>query len=100
MRQQHFEESNERIKARFHELKKKSPEQLKTRLKLSWSNWGFGRESLAESAARLAKFEVPYIELHGNHYGADLGYEVDETLKTLGGPRTARLRRVRHVFRG
>ena len=84
MRMQHFEEGNERIKARFDELKKKSPERMKTRLKLSWSNWGFGRESLAESAARLEKFEVPYIELHGNHYGPDLGYNVDETLKILG----------------
>lgn len=84
MRQQHFEESNSRIQDRFRELKKKSPDQLKTRLKLSWSNWGFGREPLAESAARLAKSKVPYIELHGNHYGPSLGYQVDETLKILG----------------
>lgn len=81
MRVQHFEEKNERIKARFDELKKKSP--VKERLKLSWSNWGFGRETLAASAERLAKNKVPYIELHGNHYGPDLGYKVDETLKTL-----------------
>ena len=83
MRHQQFEEKNERIRARFSELKKKTPNKLKTRLNLSWSNWGFGRESLAESAARLAKNEVPYIELHGNHYGPDLGYGVDETLKIL-----------------
>jgi D-psicose/D-tagatose/L-ribulose 3-epimerase len=84
MRQQHFEESNIKIQERFRELKKKSPDQLKSRLKLSWSNWAFGRESLAGSAARLAKSKVPYIELHGNHYGPDLGYKVDETLKILG----------------
>lgn len=83
MRQQHFEDKNEQIAARFREVKKKSPEKIKERLKLSWSNWGFGRETLAESAERLAKNHVPYIELHGNHYGPDLGYEVDETLKTL-----------------
>lgn len=83
MRQQHFEESNSRIETRFRELKQKSPERLKTRLNLSWSNWGFGREPLAESAARLEKNGVPYIELHGNHYGPGLGYKVDETLKTL-----------------
>lgn len=83
MRQQHFEEKNERIKAQFQEWKKKSPEKLKDRLKLSWSNWGFGRETLAASAERLANNDVPYIELHGNHYGDDLGYAVDETLKTL-----------------
>jgi sugar phosphate isomerase/epimerase len=84
MRQQHFEESNSKIQDRFRDLKKKSPDQLKTRLKHSWSNWGFGRESLTESAARLAKSKVPYIELHGNHYGPSLGYQVDETLKILG----------------
>jgi D-psicose/D-tagatose/L-ribulose 3-epimerase len=84
MRQQHFEESNSKIQERFRERKKKSPEQLKSRLKLSWSNWGFGREPLAESAARLEKSKVPYIELNGNHYGPDLGYKVDETLRILG----------------
>jgi D-psicose/D-tagatose/L-ribulose 3-epimerase len=84
MRQQHFEESNSKIKARFSELKKSSPDKFKDRLKLSWSNWGFGRETLAESAARLAKSKVPYIELHGNHYGANLGYKVEETKKILG----------------
>jgi D-psicose/D-tagatose/L-ribulose 3-epimerase len=83
MRQQHFEESNGKIQARFNDLKKASPEKFKDRLKLSWSNWGFGRESLASSVARLAENKVPYIELHGNHYGHDLGYKVDETLKTL-----------------
>ena len=79
---QHFEEKNARIEARFSELKK-SPEKLKTSLNLSWSNWGFGRESLAKSAERLEKAKVPFIELHGNHYGPDLGYKVDETLKIL-----------------
>jgi D-psicose/D-tagatose/L-ribulose 3-epimerase len=83
MRRQHFEESNHSIHARFCELKKSSPEKLKPRLKLSWSNWGFGREPLAESAARLERSGVSYIELHGNHYGPDLGYKVDETLKVL-----------------
>jgi D-psicose/D-tagatose/L-ribulose 3-epimerase len=83
MRLQHFEESNEKIQAKFRELKKASPERLTARLKLSWSNWGFGREALSDSAARLAKNSMPYIELHGNHYGPDLGYKVDETLKVL-----------------
>lgn len=83
MRHQHFEESNIRIQALFSERKKASPERFKSRLKLSWSNWGFGRESLAESVARLEKFDVPFIELHGNHYGPDLGYKANETLKIL-----------------
>jgi D-psicose/D-tagatose/L-ribulose 3-epimerase len=83
MRKQHFEESNKRIRERFAELKKKSPEKLGKGLNLSWSNWGFGRETLADSAARLERNKIPYIELHGNHYGPGLGYKVGETLKTL-----------------
>jgi D-psicose/D-tagatose/L-ribulose 3-epimerase len=83
MRHQHFEEKNSRIQQRFRELKKTSPEKLQARLNLSWSNWGFGRESLSDSAERLQKAGVPFIELHGNHYGPDLGYKVDETLKIL-----------------
>jgi D-psicose/D-tagatose/L-ribulose 3-epimerase len=79
---QHFEEKNARIQASFRESKK-SPGSLKTRLNLSWSNWGFGREPLADSAARLEKAKVPFIELHGNHYGPDIGYKVDETRKIL-----------------
>ena len=40
-------------------------------------------ETLAASAARLAKHGITFIELHGNHYGADLGYRPQETLKIL-----------------
>ncbi|MGD0732686.1 MAG: sugar phosphate isomerase/epimerase family protein [Terracidiphilus sp.] len=83
MKLQRFEEKNHRIETHFRELKKASPEKFKNRLNLSWSNWGFGMESLADSAARLEKVELPFIELHGNHYGPDLGYRVEETLKTL-----------------
>lgn len=84
MQQQNFEAKNEAIRASFRALKSKSPDKLKNRLNLSWSNWGFGRESLAESAKRLQKAEMSFIELHGNHYGDDLGYKADETLKVLG----------------
>lgn len=83
MQLQHFEEKNESIRQRFRELKRRTPERFRDRLNLSWSNWGFGRESLDESAARLAESDVPFIELHGNHYGPDLGYDVDATLKIL-----------------
>lgn len=83
MRLQHFEEKNERIRARFSEMKKSAPERIRARLNLSWSNWGFGRERLVDSAARLAKNGVPYIELHGNHYGPNLGYDTAETLRIL-----------------
>lgn len=84
MSKQHFEEKNARIQEKFNALKKTSPEKLKPRLNLSWSNWGFGLENLADSAKRLAKAGMSYIELHGNHYGPDLGYKADETLKILG----------------
>ena len=84
MRQQNFEAKNDAIRESFLALKNKSPEKLKTRLNLSWSNWGFGREKLLESAKRLEKAQMSFIELHGNHYGPDLGYKVDETLTVLG----------------
>jgi len=84
MRQQHFEAKNEVISEKFEELRKSSPDKLKPRLNLSWSNWGFGRESLAASAKRLEKSKMSFIELHGNHYGPDLGYDVKETLQVLG----------------
>jgi D-psicose/D-tagatose/L-ribulose 3-epimerase len=83
MRLQHFEAKNQAIRDRFLDLKKRSPERLQSRLNLSWSNWGFGRENLAASARRLSDSGVGFIELHGNHYGPDLGYKVEETLQTL-----------------
>ena len=79
MKRQRFEEKNERIQAQFKALKlKKVP-----RLNLAWSNWGFGMERLHDSAKRLEKAQVPFIELHGNHYGPDLGYRSAETLTIL-----------------
>lgn len=84
MKKQNCEIKTEQIRRAFLELKKKHPEKLKTRLNLSWSNWGFGIESLSDSAARLEKNGVKFIELHGNHYGPDLGYKAGETKKILG----------------
>jgi len=80
---QNFELLNENIKNSFRELKERHPERFERRLNLSWSNWGFGMEGLAESAARLEKAGINFIELHGNHYGPDLGYRVEETKKIL-----------------
>ncbi len=53
------------------------------RLKFGWSNWGFGTESLTSTAERLAKFGIEHIELHGNLYSPDLGYEPGETRQIL-----------------
>ncbi len=85
MSMQNYEKKNEVIRKQFAALKKSHPNRLKNRLNLSWSNWGFGIEPLADSAARLARCGVTFIELHGNHYGPDLGYQPKETLKILGG---------------
>ena len=87
MKKQNYELKNEKILLAFEELKSRmkssSPAALENRLKLSWSNWGFGMESLADSAGRLEKNGIRYIELHGNHYGSLLGYEPKETLEIL-----------------
>lgn len=80
---QNFEVKNDEIRAQFAALKAAHPERLHARLNLSWSNWGFGIEPLEASAARLAGAGIRYIELHGNHYGADLGYKPAETLCCL-----------------
>jgi D-psicose/D-tagatose/L-ribulose 3-epimerase len=84
MNKQNYELKNEKIRSAFLALKQDHPERLKRRLNLSWSNWGFGIEPLADSAARLQQAGISYIELHGNHYGPDLGYKADETLAVLG----------------
>ena len=83
MAKQNFEMKNEKIRQAFAELKRKHPGSLKNRLRLSWSNWGFGMEPLADSARRLEKAGVRFMELHGNHYGPDLGYEPQFTRKIL-----------------
>ena len=80
---QNFELKNEKIRSQFEQIKKQHPEQLKQRLNLSWSNWGFGMESLEVSVKRLAGAGIEFIELHGNHYGASLGYKPDQTLKIV-----------------
>jgi D-psicose/D-tagatose/L-ribulose 3-epimerase len=83
MKLQNFEQKNAQIRRQFEQLKKSNPESLKRRLNLSWSNWGFGIEPFSVSAERLGKAGVEFIELHGNHYGPDLGYDPKETLKIL-----------------
>jgi D-psicose/D-tagatose/L-ribulose 3-epimerase len=83
MGKQNFELKNQTIRDAFWQLKESHPEKLKQRLNLSWSNWGFGIEPLADSALRLQQAGIDFIELHGNHYGPDLGYKVAETLRIL-----------------
>lgn len=81
--EQNYEKINRNIRESFMSLKTKNPQALKQPLALSWSNWGFGMERLEVSAKRLQVAKIHWIELHGNHYGPDLGYDPDETLRVL-----------------
>src|SRR5208282_4703598 len=83
MKNQDFESKTRKIREAFLALKGKDPARLASRLNLSWSNWGFGIEPLSTSAKRLERNGIRFIELHGNHYGPDLGYRAAETRKTL-----------------
>lgn len=83
MKRQTWEQKADSIRRSFLELKARNPTALKRRLSLSWSNWGFGIEPLAASAARLQRAGIRFIELHGNHYGPDLGYRPAETRALL-----------------
>jgi D-psicose/D-tagatose/L-ribulose 3-epimerase len=80
---QNYEQKNETIRQAFEELRQRDPRRMEQRISLSWSNWGFGMESLANSAKRLSAAGVEYIELHGNHYGADLGYREQDVHRIL-----------------
>jgi len=84
MKLQNYEEKRKYIVSAFRQKLKKMPELKKLELKLSWSNWGFGLESLEHSARRLARHDIKWIELHGNRYGDDLGYREKDVLATLG----------------
>lgn len=81
---QNYQKKDEAIRLAFEQLKKEHPERLKQRLNFSWSNWGFGLEDFDTSCARLEKAGIRYIELHGNHYGPDLGYRPSQVLKVMG----------------
>lgn len=75
---QNYEKKNQALREAFLRLKAEHPERLIKRLNFSWSNWGFGLEDFAVSCRRLERAGIHYIELHGNHYGPDLGYKPAE----------------------
>ena len=81
MELQNFEKKDQNIRDKFRELISKT--KIKNKLKLSWSNWSFGLEPIKDSLERLKKYNVKYIELHGNRYGPDLGYKSKELKKLL-----------------
>ncbi len=80
---QRYEELDAEIRTAFEALRQSRPDLGKNRLNFSWSNWGFGLEPLERSLTRLERNGIYYIELHGNHYGPDLGYRAKETKKLL-----------------
>lgn len=84
MKPQNYQRKREDLIAAFKRKLEKTPELKSRELKLSWSNWGFGMETLADTAERLEKSGVTWIELHGNRYGDDLGYRAKDVLETLG----------------
>lgn len=53
MEMQNYEIKNKTVRNAFINKLKKEPERAEERLKMSWSNWGFGREKLEESVKRL-----------------------------------------------
>ena len=83
MKLQNYVQKNLDIKEKFMKFKSQFPEKLKRTLNISWSNWGFGIESLSVSAKRLRKNGISFIELHGNRFGEDLGYRAEEAHKIL-----------------
>jgi len=80
---QNWQIKNENIKQQYLAAKKAEPSKFADRLNLSWSNWGFGMEGLEDSVKRLAANGIRYIELHGNRYGEDLGYDTASTRRIL-----------------
>jgi D-psicose/D-tagatose/L-ribulose 3-epimerase len=83
MKLQNYEEKRQDLVSAFKRKLEKMPELRKQELKLSRSNWGFGLETLENTARRLAKHGIRWIELHGNRYGDDLGYRAKDVLETL-----------------
>jgi len=82
MKPQTFQLKDEAVIEKFIDFRTNNPT-IERKLNLSWSNWGFGIEPFEQSIARLAKYDVRYVELHGNRYGPDLGYKTKETKKIL-----------------
>ncbi len=85
MEPQNYEKKNQSIREAFKKKLSQNPSLKEKQIKLSWSNWGFGMEPLAESAQRLNRYGIEWIELHGNRYGDDLGYKTRNVLDILAG---------------
>jgi len=83
MKLQNYERKRERLLEQFRTKLAESPPLREQQLKLSWSNWGFGIEPLEKTARRLSNNGIEWIELHGNRYGDDIGYDAAAVVETL-----------------
>ena len=83
MKLQNYEEKRKDLVSAFKRKLENMPELKEREIKLSWSNWGFGLETLENTAQRLDKHGIRWIELHGNRYGGDLGYRAKNVLEIL-----------------
>ena len=83
MKEQNYQLKDREVIQAFIRARAEYGGRVEKKLNLSWSNWGFGIEPMEQSVARLAKYNVPYIELHGNRYSPDLGYQTRQTKKIL-----------------
>jgi len=84
MKLQNFEKKRKELVSAFKKKLAQSPSLKGKQIKLSWSNWGFGIETLSNTAKRLNDNRIEWVELHGNRYGSDLGYQSKDVLDTLG----------------
>jgi len=82
MQPQAFRLADQQVVERFLATRPSSADDA-PRLNFAWSTWGFGREPFADSVARLAKHDVRWIELHGDHYGRSFGTPVAEMRSVL-----------------
>ena len=80
---QNYEIKNQRIREQFDALKEDTPDALEKRLTLSWSVWMFGIERLEDSAKRLKRNGIEYIELKGDRHTADSGIPLKEVKQVL-----------------
>lgn len=80
---QNFERTNQQIFRKLQQKAKQDRASLERRIDLSWSNWGFGQEPLQKTARRLQKNRIQWLELHGNRYGIDLGYNAAKVRQIL-----------------
>jgi len=83
MQPQNWQRKRQRVVEAFRAKMAAEPKLKDARLRLSWSNWGFGVEPLEDSAGRLRACGIEWIELHGNRYGPDLGYRTAEVRQVL-----------------